>query len=222
MNRPLRGLLSALCLLPAALSAADPASGTLTPDSGPLTYTSGPFLVSDPCGECAIVFSGATAAEKLSRSTHTEDVGVRLENYTLRSDTFCLPNRPPFSLLSVSDTTPSVGSTVTFDGSGSTDDDGEPIVSDLFDFGDGTQLETDQPVVEHVYNEAGLYRAQLETVDERGRKSDNIAQAQIDVSGEASQAGRGATGVGAGGSMGRLGLLALVMALLMVRRPRRR
>ena len=222
MNRPLRGLLSALCLLPAALSAADPASGTLTPDSGPLTYTSGPFLVSDPCGECAIVFSGATAAEKLSRSTHTEAAGVGLENYTLRSDTFCLPNRPPFSLLSVSDTTPSVGSTVTFDGSGSTDDDGEPIVSDLFDFGDGTQLETDQPVVEHVYNEAGLYRAQLETVDERGRKSDNIAQAQIDVSGEASQAGRGATGVGAGGSMSRLGLLALVMALLMVRRPRRR
>ena len=168
------------------------------------------------------MFSGATAAEKLSRSTHTEAAGVGLENYTLRSDTFCLPNRPPFSLLSVSDTTPSVGSTVTFDGSGSTDDDGEPIVSDLFDFGDGTQLETDQPVVEHVYNEAGLYRAQLETVDERGRKSDNIAQAQIDVSGEASQAGRGATGVGAGGSMSRLGLLALVMALLMVRRPRRR
>ena len=170
----------------------------------------------------AIVFSGATAAEKLSRSTNTEDAGVGLENYTLRSDTFCLPNRPPFSLLSVSDTTPSVGSTVTFDASGSTDDDGEPIVSYLFDFGDGTQLETDQPVVEHVYNDAGLYRAQLETVDERGRKSDNIAQAQIDVSGEASQAGRGATGVGAGGSLGRLSLLALVMALVLVRRPRRR
>ncbi len=54
MNRPLRGLLAALCLLPVALSAAEPTAGTLTPDSGPLTYTSGPFLVSDPSGECAI------------------------------------------------------------------------------------------------------------------------------------------------------------------------
>ncbi|MEM3579656.1 MAG: PKD domain-containing protein [Candidatus Bathyarchaeia archaeon] len=64
---------------------------------------------------------------------------------------------------------PQRGETVTFDASVSTPDGGT-IVSYAWDFGDGTPIiETDQPVITHVYASAGDYPVTLNVTDSEGR-----------------------------------------------------
>lgn len=58
----------------------------------------------------------------------------------------------------------SIGETVTFDGSASSDGDGR-LLFYLWDFGDGTG--DDQPVVQHTYWEPGTYEVNLTVKDER-------------------------------------------------------
>jgi PKD repeat protein len=58
---------------------------------------------------------------------------------------------------------------VTFDASASTPDGGT-IISYVWNFGDGTPIvETNQPVVTHVYTETGDYLVTLNVTDSEGR-----------------------------------------------------
>jgi PKD repeat protein len=64
---------------------------------------------------------------------------------------------------------PQRGETVTFDASPSTPDGGT-IISYAWNFGDGTPIvETDQPVITHVYAETGDYLVTLNVTDSEGR-----------------------------------------------------
>ncbi|MEM1566593.1 MAG: PKD domain-containing protein [Candidatus Bathyarchaeia archaeon] len=63
---------------------------------------------------------------------------------------------------------PQRGETVIFDASASTPDGGE-IVSYAWDFGDGNITTTDNPVIAHVYSEAGDYIVTLNVTDSEGR-----------------------------------------------------
>ena len=64
---------------------------------------------------------------------------------------------------------PQRGETVTFDASASTPDGGT-IISYAWNFGDGTPIvETDQPVITHVYAETGDYLVTLNVTDSEGR-----------------------------------------------------
>ena len=73
----------------------------------------------------------------------------------------------------------SIGETVTFDGSASTDDDGR-LLFYLWDFGDGTG--DDQPVVQHTYWEPGTYEVNLTVKDEReAENGQSVATTTITV-----------------------------------------
>jgi PKD repeat protein len=78
-------------------------------------------------------------------------------------------NTPPTADLSVSSTSVSVGETVTFDASASSDPDGS-ITSYEWDFdGDGTvDTSTMIPTVDHAYSSAGTYDAGLTVTDDDG------------------------------------------------------
>lgn len=76
------------------------------------------------------------------------------------------PNQPPLALLQAP---PNglVNEALTFDGSDSSDPDGDPL-SYGWDFGDGTQTTTDTPVVTHAYEAVGNYAVRLTVADGRG------------------------------------------------------
>jgi PKD repeat protein len=59
------------------------------------------------------------------------------------------------------------GDTVTFDASGSSDPDGY-ISSYVWDFGDGTGMETSDAVVQHVFDKNGVYHVELTVFDNDG------------------------------------------------------
>jgi PKD repeat protein len=64
---------------------------------------------------------------------------------------------------------PQRGETVTFDASASTPDGGT-IISYAWNFGDGTPIvQTDQPIITHVYAETGDYLVTLNVTDSEGR-----------------------------------------------------
>ncbi|MEM9666658.1 MAG: S8 family serine peptidase, partial [Bacteroidota bacterium] len=71
-------------------------------------------------------------------------------------------NQPPVANATASTTQASVGETITFDASGSTDADGQ-IVSYLWSFGDGTT--STQSVTTHAYAAAGTYALSLTVTD---------------------------------------------------------
>jgi glucose/arabinose dehydrogenase/Ca2+-binding RTX toxin-like protein len=60
---------------------------------------------------------------------------------------------------------------VSFDGSASTDPDGDTPLSYLWDFGDGTTDQTTTPTTSHTYTAAGSYTAELKVRDARGALS---------------------------------------------------
>lgn len=71
---------------------------------------------------------------------------------------------PPVAVIAAPDRV-TVGEAATFDASGSTASD--PIVSYLWDFGDGTRANAVR--IEHAYDRAGTFVVTLEVVDEQGR-----------------------------------------------------
>ena len=73
----------------------------------------------------------------------------------------------PTATYTVDNRNPAVGETVTFDGSGSFDSDGE-IVKYVWDFGDDTESQEEVPTVTHSYSKAGEYIVELKVVDEHG------------------------------------------------------
>ncbi|HEY8466584.1 MAG TPA: PKD domain-containing protein [Solirubrobacterales bacterium] len=74
-----------------------------------------------------------------------------------------VPNQPPTAELRAGALEVFAGTPVTFDASGSSDDEG--IASYTFDFGDGARATTAQPTRKHVYTEPGTYSATV-TVDD--------------------------------------------------------
>jgi len=78
-----------------------------------------------------------------------------------------IPNQPPFASFTYSPQNPVVNEAITFDGSASTDPDGE-IVSYEWDFGDGNVTSTLDPVITHAYAETGNYTVILTVTDDDG------------------------------------------------------
>jgi PKD repeat protein len=77
-------------------------------------------------------------------------------------------NQPPAALADASVTEAYAGESVQFDGTGSSDDDGE-IVSYVWDFDDGHIAEGATP--EHIFDAVGTYTVTLTVTDNRGAES---------------------------------------------------
>jgi plastocyanin len=80
-------------------------------------------------------------------------------------------NSPPSAHFTVTPQAPATGQTVTFDGSTSSDPDGDAITSYSWRFGDGSSTTTTTPVVTHAYTHAGIVGAQLVVTDAAGNQS---------------------------------------------------
>jgi PKD repeat protein len=93
------------------------------------------------------------------------------------------PNTPPTAVLKASPTSGNPPLKVTFDATGSFDQDfSDTISSYTFRFGDGTaDVTTGNPVIDHTYAAAGTFAARLIVTDSHGAKSENTAQQVITV-----------------------------------------
>ena len=104
--------------------------------------------------------------------------------YTLAGNAFCGPNTEPTAVLTAMPISGDNPLNVTFDGSGSSDAE-DTIASYTFRFGDGSPAVTatspSAPMVMHTYNDPGVYRAQLQVTDSRGKVSINAAEQVITV-----------------------------------------
>jgi PKD repeat protein len=93
------------------------------------------------------------------------------------------PNAAPTAVLNATPSSGAVPLTVNFDGSGSSDSDGDTIASYTFDFGDGGAPVTQStPTISHTYQFAGNYAARLTVTDSDGLQSLNTATDIISVS----------------------------------------
>lgn len=161
-------------------------------------------------------------------STPSNDV-VGPGDYTVRGTRICLANTPPVAVLTAN---PQVGSraplTVTFDGTGSYDNDlqvPDSIRTWVISFGDGTGATAEAaagetPVWQHTYTAAGVYSARLRVTDSRGLQSENPAEKVISI--EVPGGGASGDGVGnnrLGGALAPTALL-LLGALALLRRRR--
>jgi len=99
-------------------------------------------------------------------------------------------NSPPNVRMNASRTTLEAGESVTFNGSGSNDTDGN-ITEYRWDFdGDGTiDATSEQETIDHTYADGGIYRTTLIVVDEDG--STNSTSVTISVEGEQKSEGSG-------------------------------
>ena len=88
---------------------------------------------------------------------------------------------PPTAALSVSPTDPKEGDSVFFNASGSTAAPGRTIVSQSWDFGDGS---TGSGVTEsHAYHTAGTYTVTLKVTDDKGQVGTATASVVVGVTG---------------------------------------
>jgi PKD repeat protein len=91
---------------------------------------------------------------------------------------------PPTAVLKASPLSGNFPLTVNFDGSGSSDIDGDKIASYTFNFGDGSAPVTQPgPTTSHTYSSCGNYVATLTVTDSRGTISINNASKFITVTG---------------------------------------
>ena len=88
---------------------------------------------------------------------------------------------PPKAVLAVTPTSGSAPVEVTADASASTDDDGTPIDTYTFDFGDGSPALGPQreATSTHVYTEAGTYTVAVTIIDTAGLSSTTTAQVDV-------------------------------------------
>ncbi|MCK4681701.1 PKD domain-containing protein, partial [Candidatus Bipolaricaulota bacterium] len=166
--------------LPAGEGAEDILSFTVV-SSAPQTGTL--WVTSSPQG-AAVTIDGAPAGTtpiQVSVTAGTHTVTLSLAGYqtvTQQATVFAgqtayvqvpmtpeMQNQPPGAVINLSSATPSIGETVFFDGSGSTDPDGW-IVSYLWDFGDGTGASGVQAT--HAYAASGTYLVHLMVSDNQG------------------------------------------------------
>lgn len=81
------------------------------------------------------------------------------------------PTDTPHASFTTSPSNPVAGQTATFDGSASSDPDGDTITSYLWNFGDGAAKTTTTPTATHVFTKAGTFTAMLTVVDDHGNAS---------------------------------------------------
>lgn len=81
------------------------------------------------------------------------------------------PNQPPTASFTVQTQPP--GFATSFDGSGSTDTDGS-VVRFEWDFGDGTELVTENPTTQHTYAQPGTFTTTLTVTDNEGCSAERI------------------------------------------------
>ncbi len=106
-------------------------------------------------------------------------------------------NTPPVARISASVVSGPAPLDVNFDGSNSTDaDEGDSIVSYVFDFGDGSAtVSSSAATVSHVYDAAGSYVASLNVIDSQGAQSESAAMVEITVTGDEAPADSDGDGV---------------------------
>ncbi len=109
--------------------------------------------------------------------TVTDDVG-ETDTTTAMADIGSAPNVPPIADPN-GPYTGTVGSSVTFDGSGSSDIDGT-IVSYSWDFGDGNTNTGLTPSNSHTYATVGTYTVSLTVTDDGGATNTDTTTATID------------------------------------------
>ena len=105
--------------------------------------------------------------------------------YTVAGNLPCpvAANSPPIAVLHASPASGNAPLTVTFDATGSSDPDfGDTIANYHFNFGDGNELDSGAPIVQHTYNSPGTYNATLVVTDSRGLDSQNTSTEVITVS----------------------------------------
>jgi PKD repeat protein len=78
---------------------------------------------------------------------------------------------PPTARFSITPASPTVGQAVIFDGSASSDPDGDVITSYRWDFGDGRTSTTTSATVTHSYRRAGAVKVKLVVVDSHAKQS---------------------------------------------------
>jgi|GEM_PF-4917250 len=151
-------------------------------------------VVSGDKGEYTIVIEGL---EEVLRENITID-GTRTLNYILPASKFektitvkliykeytesesldiMVINLPPKASFDIKGE-PKVNSTLIFDASLSSDP-GDDALTYVWDFGDGHEITTENPIVEHVYTKAGNYTVTLRVVDEQGEF--DIYSEQIEI-----------------------------------------
>ncbi len=91
-----------------------------------------------------------------------------------------LPNRAPIASLGTTAARGTAPLTVTFDGSGSTDPDGSVAAHD-WDLDDGTVATG--PIVEHTFDEAGVYDVRLTVTDDDGATSSSTQRITVTAPG---------------------------------------
>ncbi len=89
-------------------------------------------------------------------------------------------NQPPVASANVSPNPATAGETVTFDGSGSSDPDGQ-IVTYNWNFGDGNT--SNQQVANHAYASTGTFNYSLTVTDDRGGSAQTSGQITVNPAG---------------------------------------
>lgn len=167
-------------------------AGSVDQAKGTFTITIANSKVGSPAtGDTLLTISPRTFAGTGNQNvitTSADDLTTLTPSYTLFGNGFCRPQTPPVAALSATvhgSNPPTLeGHTpllVDFDASSSSDADaGDAPLTYTFDFGDGSNVVTQQsPTTSHTYNAAGTYRARLTAKDARGMVNNNIAQAFI-------------------------------------------
>ncbi|MCP3139142.1 PQQ-dependent sugar dehydrogenase [Pyxidicoccus xibeiensis] len=120
-------------------------------------------------------FGPSSAGQALYYTTYANGGEVRRINYSGTT------NRPPVAAVTASPTAGSTPLTVSFNGGGSSDPDGDALTY-LWNFGDGSAVvQTTTPTTSHVYTTAGAFTASLTVRDARGASSTQAATVRIDA-----------------------------------------
>jgi PKD repeat protein len=165
---------------------AEPTSNYITPFNQVVIVVKASDLGLNPGNTINGFVSGVsqTAANRLTELyDQMPDSLAYTGSYTVDSNQVCKPETIPVAALTANPLTGTAPLTVTFNGSGSSDADGDTIASYTFNFGDGsTPVTQSTPTIQHTYNTNGNYPARLTVTDSRGFQSTNTAQVVISVS----------------------------------------
>lgn len=162
-NRPPEAVIEGLGIGEMGLPMVFNAFGSSDPDGDSLTYTWN-FGDSTPAetGETVVHTYATEGTFTLSLSADDGRGGL---DTAVMEIVIGLPNQPPAALFSVTGE-PTRLQTLTFDASGSSDPEGQPIAAYQWDFGDGTT--TTGQVVTHSYDSVGTFTVVLTVTDDKG------------------------------------------------------
>lgn len=158
---------------------------------GTITFVVPRSLLGDPAA--GTVIAGFDTRTRVGAQSASSRDTAGPADYIVRGTNVCAANTPPVAVLSA---TPQAGGSaplkVTFDGSGSFDNDAgvpDTIKTYVISFGDGTSASAEggaAPVWQHTYTAPGVYSATLRVTDSRNKVSENAAEKVIEIGGTAS------------------------------------